>query len=556
MQSGFTGHVTPIEWRWVLVVSIMLVGLAFVPFIWVVSNSGVDSGWQFMGALHNHVEGSAYISRIRQGMGGDMLIQFLHTPENQIRFILQPVYPFLGQVSRLASDNLSAILVFHVARVSVTVFMYLSLYQLAATIWLRVRTRRMFFVLVSVGSGFGWLVIVLTGGKLSSYPPIDLIQSQLSPFFSGLVSIHVPLAIACLALLSAIIIAALRPGIESVPTVRNSGIVGFVLGIVLILLYPEAYVLYVLALAITVGVQWYFAKKITKREILWMMWILVPALPILIYYILIMYNNLFVMEWIQQRASFPIDLIQLFIGLGGLLLLGLPSITRAIRRFESDGDRFMIIWLLVACIGSLLPIDIRAHFLVGIMIPIAYFATRSIEDVWLKRLPRRYRTMIFAISIPFFMISNLFVLLLPLIPLSSSRPTESAGIVISTEYRAALEWLDRRVSDTDVIMSSPEIGTWIPSWLGAHSVAGHPNETMDTSQKVRWIDEWYRIESIDDCDNSLRHIQGFHQQYMLGYVIYGALERKIGDGICLRRLTFVASFGDVEIYRVPKTLPQ
>lgn len=555
MQSGFTGHVTPVEWRWVLVISIMLVGLAFVPFLWVVIGSDADSGWQFMGALHSHVEASAYISRIRQGMEGDTLTQFLHTPESHPRFILQPIYPLLGQIGRLATDKLSSILVFHVARVSVTVFMYLTLYQLAATIWMRVRTRRIFFVLVSVGSGFGWVVVALTGGMITSNPPIDLIHSQLSPFFSGLVSIHIPLSIACLALLSAIIVAALRPGVQSVPTVRNSGIVAFVLGIVLILLYPEAYVLYALSLAITIGVQWYFAKKITNREILWMMWILVPALPILIYYMLIMRSNPFVMEWIQQRASDPIDVLKLFIGLGGVFIIGLPSIMRAIRRFESDGDRFMIIWLLVACIGSLLPIDIRAHFLVGVMIPIAYFATRSVEDVWLKWFPRRYRAMIFAVSIPFFMISNLLVLLIPLVPLASNTPTESAGLVISTEYRAALEWLDKRVSENDVVLSAPEIGSWIPIWLGAHSVAGHPYETMNPLEKVDSILQWYQIKALDECDNSLRSMKGFQQRYSVKYVIYGTLERRLGDGVCLRLLNFAASFGDVEVYQVPMILP-
>jgi hypothetical protein len=555
MQSGFTGHVTPVEWRWVLVVSIMLVGLAFVPFLWVVISSDADSGWQFMGALHGHVEASAYLSRIRQGMEGETLIQFLHTPETHPRFILQPIYPFLGQISRLASDSLSPILVFHVARVSVTVFMYLALYQLASTIWLRVRTRRIFFLLVSVSSGFGWLVVLFTGGKITSNPPIDLTHSQISPFFSGLVSIHIPLAIACLALLSAIIVAALRPGIESVPSVRNSGIIAFVLGIMLILLYPEAYALYSVSLGITIGVQWYFAKKITQREILWMMWILVPALPILIYYILIIRSNPFVMEWIQQQASYPIDAMQLLIGLGGLLFVGLPSIVRAIRRFESDGDRFMIIWLMVAGIGSLMPINIRAHFLIGVMIPIAYFATRSIEDVWLKYFPRRYRSMVFAVSVASFMISNLFVLLIPLLPLSSDIPTESAGLVMSTEYRATLEWLDKRVSDTDVVLSAPEVGTWIPLWLGVHSIAGHPYETMDAPDKIKAISEWYQLETPEECENSTLQIDGFQQTYTVKYVIYGDLERRLGDGVCLQLLNFAASFGDVEIYRVPMNFP-
>ncbi|PJF20612.1 MAG: hypothetical protein CUN56_15290, partial [Phototrophicales bacterium] len=213
MQSGFTGYVTPGEWRWVLVVSILFVGLAFIPFLWILANNNAESGWQFMGALHAHVDASAYLSRIRQGMEGKLLVQFLHTPENHAAFIMQPIYPLLGQVSRLASDQLSPILVFHVARVSVTVFMYLALYQLAATIWMRIRTRRVFFVLVAVGSGFGWLMLLITGNLKSLTLPIDIILPQVSPFFAGLVSVHTPLALACLALLVAIIIAALRPGV-------------------------------------------------------------------------------------------------------------------------------------------------------------------------------------------------------------------------------------------------------------------------------------------------------------------------------------------------------
>jgi len=552
MQSGITGHVNPKEWRWVFIVSILLVGLAFIPFLWVVMNNNTESNWQFMGALHSHAEASAYLSRIRQGMEGDILVRFMHTPEPHQSVILQPVYPLLGQVSRLAADNLSPILVFHVARVSVTVFMYMALYQLAATIWTRVRTRRVFFALVAVGSGLGWLSLVLGGASI----PIDLTYSHLSPFYSGLVSIHVPLTIACLALLGAIVIAALRPGVMTVPTVRNSGLVAFVLGIVLVLLYPEAYLLLVISVVLTVVFQWYFAKQVTNRELLWMMWTLVPALPFLIYNVLVLRSNVFVQEWIQQRSSQVVDPLQLLLSLGILLLIGLPSIYRAIRRFESDGDRYMIIWLLVSCIGALLPIDIRIHFLVGVMIPVAYFATRSIEDVWLQYFQRRYRTITFALVVVLVMISNLVALLTPLIPIASQNSLDSQGLIASRDYGVALNWLEQRVTATDVVLASPEISTWIPLWLGTYTVAGHPHETMDSRMKFDTVADLYQRDNDADCDDALRRLDGFNGRYTINYVIYGLQERQYGDAACLRDLTFVASFGDVEIYQVSTIFPR
>lgn len=555
MQSGFTGHVTPKEWRWVFIFSIILVALAFTPFLWIALSNQQQSDWQFMGALHGHIEASAYLSRIRQGMEGDFLVQYLHTPESHQSVIIQPIYALLGQVSRLTADNLSPILVFHVARISVTVFMYMALYQLASTIWVRVRTRRVFLVLVSLGSGFGWLWLFLTGGWTSSRLPLDLTYSHLSPFFSGLVSIHIPLSIACLAILSAIIITILRPGITNLPTVNNSGVVAFSMSIVLILLYPEAYVLLATTLVITVFAQWYFAKQVTNREVRWLLWVLVPALPILIYYVLVIRSNPFVLEWLQQRAD-QIDLFQLLIAFGGILFIGIPSIFRAIRYFESDGDRYMIIWLIVASLGSLIPIDMRAHFLVAIMIPIAYFATRSIEDVWIKKIRRKYRLPLFAVLLIGLIMSNLVVVLLPLLPLSNYNPNQSAGLVMSREYGVALEWLDNQTTSSDVVLASPELSIWIPLWLGSHSVTGHPYETMKFAEKQDVIQGLYRADSEDDCTSLLRSIDGFQRRYTVSFIIYGPLEQRIGSADCLKQVPFVASFGDVEIYQIDMRFPR
>lgn len=555
MQSGYTGHITRAEWRWVLMISVIFVILAFIPFIWfAVSSPGTD--WQFMGAIHGHLDVSAYLSRIRQGMEGELLVTFLHTPERHESALIQPIYPLLGQISRLASDNLSPILVFHVARISVAIFMYLALYQLAAVIWVRVRSRQLFFVIVSFFSGFGWIGVALSGGTLPGNLSVDLTQSHIYPFYSSLISVHVPLTIACIALLAAIIINAFRPGVDSVPTVNNSGIVAFGLSIVLVFIYPESYVLFALSLLITVVAHWYFAREITPREGLWMLWILVPALPVVIYYLLLMRSNPFFMEWLIQRSGYLPSPINVMIGLGGVLIIAIPAIFRAIRRFESDGDRYMIVWLAVALIGVYLPIAIHAFFLIGVMIPIAYFATRAIEDVWLKYIPRRRRILVLIVSLPFLIMSNMFALALPIISLNDEPAIHSAGTVLSSDYRVTLEWLNPRVSGRHVILASPEVGAWIPLWLGSRTVYGHPTETMQAQTKLREVHSWYAMNTREDCSNLVAGEVGFERRYSVNYVIYGPLEKRLGPAECIKNLVFVASFGDVSVYQVFVDVPR
>ena len=155
MRTGYTGHITAAEWRWVTIVSVLLVLAAFLPFLWMLIIGLADSDWQFMGALHDYTNSAAHLARVYQGTDDRWLLQFLHTPEAQDGTFIGFIYVLLGQLSRLI--GLPAVVVFHIARIGASLFMYIALYQLAAGIWMRVRTRRIFFILVAVGSGLGWL---------------------------------------------------------------------------------------------------------------------------------------------------------------------------------------------------------------------------------------------------------------------------------------------------------------------------------------------------------------------------------------------------------------
>src|SRR5215218_7010137 len=149
MQSRQTVHIMSAEWRWVVIVGSALVLLAFSPLLCVALHG--TPGWQFMGVLHNYQDGATYISKMRLGFEGNWLVYFQDTPEAHSGAFIQVIYLLLGHLARVIS--IPPIVMFHVARVGAALFMYVALYQLGATIWTRVRARRIFFLIVVLGAG-------------------------------------------------------------------------------------------------------------------------------------------------------------------------------------------------------------------------------------------------------------------------------------------------------------------------------------------------------------------------------------------------------------------
>ncbi len=112
MESGFNAHVTRAEWRWVLLLSLGLLLLAYLPFaVLLIYN---NSTWQFMGFLHNAQDGATYLSKMMLGVHGNWLVHFQHTPEPHESAFLQVLYPLLGRVAGLL--GMPVLIAFHLAR--------------------------------------------------------------------------------------------------------------------------------------------------------------------------------------------------------------------------------------------------------------------------------------------------------------------------------------------------------------------------------------------------------------------------------------------------------
>src|SRR5260221_5578282 len=110
--------------------------------------------------------------------------------------------------------GLSGLLIFPIARLVTGFIMYISIYYLGSVIWPRLRPRRLFFSLLAIGSGLGWLFLVFFGRGSSldaATLPSDLAIPESIPFYSTFVNPHFPLAIALTALLASMFVVVFRP---------------------------------------------------------------------------------------------------------------------------------------------------------------------------------------------------------------------------------------------------------------------------------------------------------------------------------------------------------
>jgi hypothetical protein len=435
---------------------------------------------------------------------------------------------------------------YHIVRVAASLFMYMAFYQLAGTIWMRLRTRRIFFLMLALGSGFGWVFGVIT----SDATYIDLTLPEAFPFYSTLVNIHYPLALAFLALLASVIIPAFRPGATEQPNPRNTGVLAFAISLLLVIVYPLAlvgffavFIVYLLVVAIK-------QRTITSREWRWLLWVVAPALPLLGYYVAVLtYNDIAADVWWQHNTLAPPKIWVLALSLGLPLMVALPGLYRAVRRFEPDGDQFMLVWLIVMLLLVYLPTRLQLRFAIGLMIPVAYFATRALEDYWFSHIPRRWRYRVMMVCLPIILASHLVVLFLPLRPLAVDDRPNRSGLLMERDYTSAFDWLSRRVNSNDVILAAPSTSLWVPAWTGARVVYGHPTETPDARVKRRAVLDWFDGVAVDEgCLAVLDGAISTAGPFRVHYVLVGPNERELGETGCLGYLEPVRTFNTVDVY--------
>jgi hypothetical protein len=522
-------RISSAERRWLIGVSLIVLGLASLPYLVGALGAGPDR--IFTGLQVNPLDGVSYLAKMRLGYNGEWLFRLLFTPEQGQGVFLFTYFIALGHLARILS--LPLIVVFHLARLLGGFALLWMIYQLIARVADSIDLRRRAWWIVALSSGVGWLAALLGHGAAS-----DLTIPESNTFYSLIANAHFALAAA---IMIAMIILVLE--LRSFSIGRITLLTGLSLGLAII--QPFAPIAVYTILGVTLLVIWW--RNARSRPSLFSAqsasgfprYPLAAAFiaglittPLLVYLYSATQADAVLRAWSQQNLTPSPPPLDYVLGYGLLWIFAFFGARQAWRR-KTDWDVLLVVWVLVTLPLLYAPFPLQRRLSLGLHVPIGLLAAIGLTEIVRAKWPRRA-------LIGVTLLTSLFIELALLGGAAASDPR----IYLSTNEAAGLNWLQQNAPTTAVVLASPELGSFIPAQAGQRVVYGHPFETVDAKRREQEVKDFF-AGKVDQPqvlrDNNIT------------YVLVGPRERKLGtiDTVGLS-LEEVFSSGDVAVYRVKR----
>ena len=538
------------EWRWVSLVSALIVCLSVLPYliVWLLTPPDLV----YSGFLTNPLDGHTYLAKMRQGADGDWLFRLPFTSEPQRGVFFFAYYLALGHLS--AWLGLPLITVYHVARCAGGFLLLLVGYRFIAEFLPELRGRRVAFLILAFSSGLGWLMAML--GVMG----LDLWVAEANTFYSIFVNAHFALAQALIMLIFLAVAAPLDQamglmnprgvgfhncpspgaGIEPYPALRLALSMGASLALAIVMPLALAPVFTVLALFLFWRT---LSRRVENRAGFVGSWTRaitagLACCPFLVYYFAVVLRDPAMTAWSAQNVTPTPAFRQLLAGYGFLVPLALLGVGWGLRRGRTV---FLLTWVSVTAAFVYAPIALQRRMLIGFHAPIAILAALGFICV-IGPLVRRRESLMTLIA---FLLLTPTTLVLLSMPVIGAMKGEWPLFMTGAESEA-LQWLREQSPRDSVVLASPQVGLMVPALAGNRVIYGHPFETIDAARKQAEVERFFAGQ-IDPNELLSR--------YDIHYVFVGPKERALGGFDAARlsskwSLDTVYTNDGVTIYRV------
>lgn len=553
-----TPSTTRREMIWVLLWAILIMLLTCIPYFYGLK---LAAGRTFSGFIWGVDEGNVYLTWMRQAAEGDVFFrnQYAVAPENPRFFNLY--LQFGGRLSALL--NLRPIILFHVLRLLGGIFLLVSFYRLTAEITCDRIARWSALTLASLGSGFGWLIVMKY--PQSGLHPVDVgqgwqVQPEAVTFPSLLLNglFTTSMALMCLTFLYAI--RALRD--DDRKAIWWGGLCLLVLGNI------HTYDVFPVWLALLLWTRQFGYCAIGERKILvafvlsvrtWgqTLWKLAPmvllGLPSVLWALYATFADpAFLAKGLTRTPAFRfVDYVVAY-GLIGLLAL-LGAVLLNLRMNVADrqqGSRAAVqflptAWVVATIIVLLIPVSFQRKMIEGLHLPLCILAGLAVS--WLAALIttnlRRQGKRKHAMERLVLTVCAVTVFCIPSNALFVSHCLQSVKtnneqllrvlqppIYLDPPIAQAMQWLGPNTTSDDIIVSSSLMGSYIPTYCPAKVWVGHWAETIALKNTVAYLDPkkpaWEEWEGVlmHDPDSEVG-IMRFADQLQVAGAIF-ALKRQ------------------------------
>lgn len=462
-------------------ISLLAALLTLIPYGMAYADAG---GFRFTGFLFNPYDAASYLAKMRQGYDGQILYTLAFTENPGPGALFFPYYLILGHLARLLP--LSLIALWHAARILGGAFFLTVAWEFFGRIGLSTRARRIAWIILLAGSGFGFLVVPF--GAFTA----DLWVAEYIPFLGLLTSAHFPLASGLILLL------AIRIALPaSKPTVLSTA-ASFILGSVLTAIQPFGFLPIGAALVVWMLGSRILQGRFPEGSILHIAAAGSGMLPWAVYDFWITRTLPGFGIWLSQNQTPtpPVWDVALATGLPGLIAAAAFVRWLAIRapfrrKMEAVpvGVLLPALWLAINLLLLYAPFPLQRRLMLGMWIPLAALAAPKLEG-WLFRPALKIRYALYA-AIPLVAANLVFLAALRINALS-----RNPLIFLNPDTAAAVDWLDANARGS-VVLASPENSAWLPGMAGVRVVYGHGMETPDAERALADVEAFFGSSDAD-----------------------------------------------------------
>ncbi|MGB8252896.1 MAG: hypothetical protein WCF08_06745, partial [Anaerolineaceae bacterium] len=221
--------------------------------------------------------------------------------------------------------------------------------------------------------------------------------------------------------------------------------------------------------------------------------------------------------------------------LSPVILFAIVGLIR-IKKIESENRLFIAFWLLATLIMAYVPTALQRRFLAGVYIAgallavlgILTFANQSRVALLLYRI-------VLLLSLP----GTALILLISMFGVITHSPV----LYLSHSEAQALSWLKSNTPQGSLVITSPEIGVFVPARSGNCVIYGHPYETINAEQEKTSLIAYLSGEDVPSITDQI------HSHLEPVYLFYGPREAVFGNEILLNNMVDVYSDDGVTIYQ-------
>ena len=517
------------EYYFVALVVVIVLLLTSLPYAFAYLSTPPDK--YFVGFILNTSDHAQYLAWYK-GFQTSFLISNTLTPEPNPPVFFNLLWFILGRLGY--HTGWSYVIVYQIFRWVAGAFFLGMIYAFSALFFSDVRQRRTAFLITALGSGLGWIWVVLkytlTPGELLF--PMDVYVAEGNSFLCVMGYPHFAAAAGLiLAVLGLLLIGERRGQLRyAVLAGLTAHFLGWQHGYDLLLVWgiPSIYA----------AVRWLVDRRWPAY---WFKAILITGLlswpPALYSVLLTRLSPIWeaVLAQFPNAGAFTPDPLHMVILMGLPLILAIVTFVTLVGESKSgdgggqglptgQGYLFIQVWFVAGWVLAYVPTDFQIHMLNSWQVPIGLLATiglyRTIVPVLTRWWDNRQAQMVALLSfLVLVVLTNGYLWAWRFVDLNR----HDYPYYLYQDEIAALEWVEEHATRDAIVLSSYDVGRYVPG------LSGRPAFLAHWAQTVNFFDKRDRVTLFFDAQTRDSERAKTLRAFGVDYIFYGPAERALGQ---------------------------